>query len=78
MLTIVGNLIAGLPYFFPLFLVTPILVLFSVLWGTSYFNRVMGIRYQGRSRTLVSCFYFIGQGVICLALWCGTCLAFAH
>ena len=51
----------------PLGLIAVIVCLFPFL-------RALRVRYQGRSVTLLGWGFFIGQIVICLTVWYGTCL----
>ncbi|OYV04185.1 MAG: hypothetical protein CFE26_18245 [Verrucomicrobiales bacterium VVV1] len=72
----VGNLVAGLSKFLPLYLVTPIVAFFGIIWGAIHFNELMRFRHLGGFRDLIVFFYLIGQIVICLALWYGSCFLF--
>jgi len=42
------------------------------------FNKVLRPCYQGRSAVMLGFFYFIGQIVVCLAVWFGSCFLFIN
>jgi hypothetical protein len=57
-----------------LFLFMPLLVV-ALIFGLSFvFSPALGRRYRGTSLVLLVFAYVIGQVIICLALWFGSCL----
>ncbi len=78
LLTGVGNLVAGLPNFFLLYLLTPLIAFFTVVWGAIHFNELIRFRHLGGFRDLIVFFYLLGQIVICLAVWYGSCFILMH
>ena len=60
------------------FLWVPLLSL-ALTYGFLFpFDSALRPRYQGRSSVLLGWFYFIGQIVICLAVWFGSCVLFVN
>ncbi len=52
-------------------------IMFFVIIGLAVrFHGVVRTRYQGRSLTFLSWAYFLGQIIVCLALWIGSCMLF--
>ena len=49
---------------------------FVVLGFTSRFHHIVGARYRGRSLVFLNFAYFLGQIIVCLALWFGSCVLF--
>jgi hypothetical protein len=43
-----------------------------------FFSRLIGRRYRGKSLVLLSLAYFVGEFVIGLAVWFGSCLLFMN
>jgi hypothetical protein len=72
----VGNLIAGCSNFYLLYLVTPIVAFFGIIWGAIRFNELIRFRHLGGFRDLIVFFYLLGQIVTSFALWFGTCFLF--
>ncbi|OYV07026.1 MAG: hypothetical protein CFE26_03145 [Verrucomicrobiales bacterium VVV1] len=79
--TFIANCITGLNWsrndYGASFLWVPILSLVLTIGFLFSFNAALRPRYQGRSAILLGFFYFIGQIVICLAVWFGSCFIFA-
>lgn len=50
--------------------------LIIILVGTARFAAMMRERYVGTSVSLTSIGYFLGQIIVCLALWFGACMIF--
>lgn len=49
-------------------------VMFFVILGLSFrFHEIVRTRYRGRSLVFLYCAYFLGQIIVCLALWIGSC-----
>jgi len=75
--TLLGTLIVGAcrqhEDYGSTFLWVPLVDFFLILGTSAFFSKVVSVRYQGRSWTLLCFFYFIGQIVTCLALWLGSC-----
>jgi hypothetical protein len=78
--TFIANCITGLNWnrndYGVSFLWVPILSLVLAIVFLFRFNSALRPRYQGRSAVLLGFFYFIGQIVICLAVWFGSCFLF--
>lgn len=55
-------------------LVTPWLAFFVIIGCMTNFVPAVGMRYHDRSQVILSSFYFMGQIIVCLALWIGSCL----
>ena len=77
-----GNLIAS---FFRspndygvVFLAVPVVVFFIIVGITPLFNLAVRVRYRGRSLVFLNCAFVLGQIIICLALWFGSCLLFVN
>jgi hypothetical protein len=60
------------------FLWVPLMALVLIVGFLFSFNAALRPRYQGRSAVLLGFFYFIGQIVVCLAVWFGSCLLFTY
>lgn len=78
--TLPGNLIASF-YRTPndygtSFLWVPIVVFFIIIACLPLFHRAIGSRYRGRSLVFLNCGYFLGQIIVCLSLWLGSCMLF--
>ncbi len=78
--TLLGNLIVSVvrnpdPYG-TTFLWVPIVIFFIILFCTPAFNRAVGKRYRGRSLVFLNWAYILGQMIVCLALWLGSCLLY--
>ncbi len=78
--TLLGNLLAaGIRHrddYGITFLGVPVLVLFLILGFLFMFKKAVGTRYRGRSLVYLNIAYFLGQIIVCLALWVGSCLLF--
>lgn len=78
--TLPGNLIASFyrtPHDYGTsFLWVPLVVLFLIIACLPLFHRAVGNRYRGLSLVLLDCGYFLGQVIVCLSLWIGSCMAF--
>ena len=55
----------------------PPIVFLLILGLGRHFNRAVKQRYRSRSLVFLNFAYVIGQSIVCLALWFGTCLFFA-
>lgn len=52
-------------------------IMFFVLVGfTVRFNHIVSERYRGRSLVFLNSAYFLGQIIVCTALWFGSCVMF--
>ena len=60
------------------FLWVPLLSLALTIIFLFRFNSALRPCYQGRSAVMLGFFYFIGQIVICLAVWFGSCFLFIN
>ncbi|MEO7098431.1 MAG: hypothetical protein ABI162_03650 [Luteolibacter sp.] len=58
----------------PLFL--PLVVLFVIIVESFHFDRVVRQRYRERSLLFLNIAYFLGQIIVCLTLWAGSCALF--
>ncbi|WP_035613088.1 hypothetical protein [Haloferula sp. BvORR071] len=56
-------------------LCVPLVGLVAIFVGLVHFLACLRVRYRGNSVVLSGFGYFIGQVVICFAVWFGTCLA---
>ena len=78
--TFIANCLTGLGWsrndYGASFLWVPLLSLALTIGYLLQFNSALRPRYQGRSAILLGFFYFIGQIVICLAVWFGSCFIF--
>ncbi len=57
-----------------IFLLVPLLLLPTILCLSFQFSVALKEHYQDRSARLHGFFYFIGQLVICFAVWFGSCM----
>ena len=48
--------------------------LIAIITCLVFFVRVFRIRYRGRTLVLTSIGYFLGQVILCLCLWFGSCM----
>ena len=55
----------------------PPLVLLLIFALGPLFHRAVSQRYRERSLLFLNIAYILGQAIVCLTLWCGTCLFFA-
>jgi len=60
------------------FLIVPVIGLFVLIVCTVSFSRFMRHRYRGTSLVLISLGYFVGEAVVGLAVWFGSCLLFVN
>lgn len=77
--TVMGNAVAGLiskNSGGDLILVVPLVVAALVLVFSFVFLSAIRTRYRGSSVGFLYIAYLMGQAVICLALWFGSCLLF--
>lgn len=78
--TFIANCLTGLNWsrndYGASFLWVPLLSLTLTIVFLVRFNSALRPHYQGRSAVLLGFFYFIGQIVICLAVWFGSCFLF--
>ena len=77
LVTLAGNLVFSLvpdkdPYGTK-YLCVPVAVLFIIIAFTALFHRAIKVRYRGRSLVFLNCAYVLGQFIVCLALWFGSC-----
>lgn len=75
--TVIGTFVAGSStnpnsYGIELLFVLP-LGLLAIVVCLCYFVSAWKVRYRGRSLVLTSIGYFLGQIILCLALWYGSC-----
>ena len=75
--TVVGTFVAGSSYTsnsygIEFLFVLPVGLL-AILVCLCYFVSAWKVRYRGRSLVLTSIGYFLGQIILCLALWYGSC-----
>ncbi|MES2921718.1 MAG: hypothetical protein V4819_09230 [Verrucomicrobiota bacterium] len=78
--TLAGNLIAS---FFRspgdygvVFLTVPVVVFFIIGGLVPLINLAVRTRYRGRSLVFLNCAYILGQIIVCLALWFGSCFLY--
>ena len=57
-------------------LLIPLVMFFVILGLTIRFHAIIGQRYRGRSLVFLVSSYFLGQMIVCLALWIGSCALF--
>ena len=57
-------------------LVIPLVMFFVILGLTFRFHSIIWPRYRGRSLVFLVSSYFLGQMIVCLALWIGSCALF--
>lgn len=55
----------------------PPLVSLLILGLSGQFHRAVKKRYRERSLVFLNFAYILGQSIVCLSLWIGTCLLFA-
>jgi hypothetical protein len=60
------------------YLWVPLMGFFIILGFLPIFHRAMKTRYRGRSLVFLNFAYFLGQIIICLSLWLGSCLLFMN
>jgi len=77
---LVGNVIANSfrtpeDYGTP-FLWVPAVVFFLIVACLPVFHQAMASRYRGRSLVFLDCGYFLGQIIVCLSVWMGSCMIF--
>lgn len=76
--TLLGNLVASFyrtrDDYGTSFLWVPLVVLLLIIVCVPFFSRIVGNRYRGRSLVFLNCAYLLGQIIVCLSLWVGTCL----
>ena len=78
--TLIGNLLASFfrntSDYSVCFLLVPLVVLFIIGLITPLFNLAVRTRYRGRSLVFLNCAFILGQIIVCLALWFGSCFLF--
>ncbi|MBC8126323.1 MAG: hypothetical protein H8M99_04145 [Gloeobacteraceae cyanobacterium ES-bin-144] len=78
LLTLIGNVIvhftSGDGDYGSNYLVTPMVMFFVILILTPFFNHVVRSRYRGRSLVFLNFGFILGQMMVCLAVWFGSCL----
>lgn len=57
-------------------LLIPVVMFFVILGLTIRFHSIIWPRYRGRSLVFLVSSYFLGQIILCLALWIGSCALF--
>lgn len=76
--TVTVNLILGLAHGrddgWGILLVTPWVAFFLIIGCMTTFVPAVGMRYHGWSQVVLSSFYFMGQIIVCMALWLGSFL----
>lgn len=79
-LTVIGTFVAGATYnsnnYGMEFLAVLPVGLLTILCCLITFINAWKVRYRGRSLVLTSIGYVLGQIILCLGLWFGTCLLF--
>lgn len=77
--TVMGNAVAGLlskSTGGELIFVVPMVVAALIFALSFVFFHAITARYRGRSVAFLYIAYLLGQAIICLALWFGSCLLF--
>lgn len=54
----------------------PVVMFFVIIGLTQHFHDTINKRYQGRSLVFLNFAYFLGQIIVCLTLWFGSCVLF--
>lgn len=79
--TVVGTFVAGGTYTSDSYGIEFLFVLpvglLAIVVCLCYFVSAWKVRYRGRSLVLTSIGYFLGQIILCLALWYGGCIFIA-
>ncbi len=79
--TLLGNLIvAGCEprnNYGTTFLWVPIVVFFVIFGFLFMFKNAVGTRYRGRSVVYLNIAYFLGQIIVCIVMWVGSCMLIA-
>lgn len=79
--TLAGNLIVGVDGnagdYGTEFLWVPVLAFFILLILLPVFHQAIKTRYQGRSLVFLNLAYFLGQVIVCLTIWLGSCMLIA-
>lgn len=78
-LTFVSNMLVGLLKIGKddgLSLLIPPVMFFVIIGFSVKFHLLMKNRYRGRSLVFLNLGYFLGQIIVCLALWFGSCALF--
>lgn len=57
-------------------LLVPVVMFFVILVLMFRFHALVRPRYRGNSLVFLNCAYFLGQIIVCLALWIGSCALF--
>lgn len=57
-------------------LLIPPIMFFVIIGFCVKFSQLMGLRYKGRSMVFLNSAYFLGQIIVCLVLWIGSCALF--
>jgi hypothetical protein len=57
-------------------LLVPPMMLFVIIGFCIWFHSLVKQRYHGRSLVYLNCAFFLGQVIVCLALWIGSCVVF--
>jgi hypothetical protein len=57
-------------------LLVPPMMLLVIIGFCVWFHSLVRRRYLGRSLVFLNSSYFLGQIIVCLALWIGSCVAF--
>lgn len=52
------------------------LMFFVIIGFTVRFNHLVSERYRGRSLVFLNIAFFLGQIIVCIALWFGSCVMF--
>lgn len=53
----------------------PAVLFVAIIIGLALFNSAIADRYRGISKTFLGWAFFLGQIIICLALWTASCFA---
>lgn len=75
--TVLGSLIATRPSQPDLVIVVPLIVIPIIIGFSFAFYAAVSRRYRGRSLVFLMLSYLLGQPIICLVLWFGSCVLFA-
>lgn len=52
-------------------LLVPLIIMFPIIAQLPYFKDAVGQRYRGVSLTFLTWAYFLGETIVCLAIWIG-------
>jgi hypothetical protein len=76
--TVVANLLLGYAFggdaVSAILIAVPLGIVFLIIIFLLLFLDAVGRRYHGRSLTFLGFSYFLGQIIVCVAFWFGSCL----